>query len=99
MALEKNSKIYVAGHRGLVGSAIYANLQKRGFHNLIGRTHGELDLMDAVAVKRFFDEERPDAVVLAAAHVSRSVFLSLAVGTPLLSLPATAALLDSEHKS
>ena len=69
MALDKNSKIYVAGHRGLVGSAIYANLQKRGFHNLIGRTHGELDLMDAVAVKRFFDEERPDAVVLAAAHV------------------------------
>ena len=67
--LEKTAKIYVAGHRGLVGSAIWDNLQKRGYTNLVGRTHQELDLLDGVAVKRFFDEEQPDAVVLAAAHV------------------------------
>ena len=63
------TKIYVAGHRGLVGSAIWANLQKRGFTNLVGRSHSELDLTDGVAVRRFFDEQRPDAVILAAAHV------------------------------
>ena len=67
--LSKESKIYVAGHRGLVGSAIWNNLQQRGYTNLVGRTHKELDLTDQVAVKRFFDEERPDAVVLAAAFV------------------------------
>ena len=67
--LSKDSKIYVAGHRGLVGSAIWNNLQQRGYTNLVGRTHGELDLMDGTAVRKFFDEERPDAVVLAAAHV------------------------------
>ena len=67
--LEKTSKIYVAGHRGLVGSAIWNNLQQRGYTNLVGRTHKELDLTDQLAVRRFFDEERPDAVVLAAAFV------------------------------
>lgn len=67
--MNKDSKIYVAGHKGLVGSAIWNNLQKRGYSNLVGRTHKELDLLDGVAVKDFFDEERPDAVVLAAAHV------------------------------
>lgn len=67
--LDKNSKIYVAGHRGLVGSAIWNNLLSRGYVNLVGRTHKELDLLDAVAVKRFFDEEQPNAVILAAAHV------------------------------
>lgn len=67
--MEKNAKIYVAGHRGLVGSAIWRNLQAKGYANLVGRTHAELDLMDAAAVKRFFDEERPEYVVLAAAHV------------------------------
>ena len=67
--LDKNSKIYVAGHRGLVGSAIWKNLEARGFTNLVGRTHKELDLLDGAAVKRFFDKEQPDAVVLAAAHV------------------------------
>lgn len=66
--LETNSKIFIAGHRGLVGSAIWNNLQQREY-NLIGRTHKELDLMDGVAVKKFFDEEKPEAVVLAAAHV------------------------------
>lgn len=67
--LDKNSKIYVAGHRGLVGSAIWRNLQQRGYTNLVGRTHSQLDLLDGVAVREFFDAERPDAVVLAAAHV------------------------------
>ena len=69
MTLDKNSKIFVAGHHGLVGSAIWNNLKGRGYTNLVGRTHKELDLMDPMAVKRFFDEEQPDAVVLAAAHV------------------------------
>ena len=67
--LSKDSKIYVAGHRGLVGSAIWNNLKQRGYDKLIGRTHAELDLTDQLAVRRFFDEERPDAVVLAAAFV------------------------------
>ena len=67
--LDKNSKIYVAGHNGLVGSAIWNNLLQRGYTNLVGRSHKELDLTDQVAVKKFFDEERPDAVVLAAAFV------------------------------
>ena len=69
MTLDKNAKIYVAGHRGLVGSAIWNNLLKRGYTNLVGRTHKELDLLDPVAVRQFFDQEQPEAVVLAAAHV------------------------------
>jgi len=69
MALDKNSKIYVAGHNGLVGSAIWNNLLQRGYTNLVGRSHKELDLTDQYAVKKFFDEEQPDAVVLAAAFV------------------------------
>ena len=67
--LKKDTKIYVAGHRGLVGSAIWNNLLQRGYTNLVGRSHQELDLTDQLAVRRFFDEERPDAVVLAAAFV------------------------------
>ena len=67
--MDKNSKIYVAGHRGLVGSAIWKNLESKGYTNLVGRTHKELDLLDGAAVKRFFDEEQPEYVVLAAAHV------------------------------
>lgn len=67
--LNKTDKIYVAGHRGLVGSAIWNNLKARGYDNLVGRTHRELDLTDQYAVEKFFDEERPDAVVLAAAFV------------------------------
>ena len=64
-----DTKIYVAGHHGLVGSAIWSNLKSRGYTNLVGRSHKELDLLDGAAVKQFFDEEQPDAVVLAAAHV------------------------------
>ena len=67
--LDKNAKIYVAGHHGLVGYAIWANLKARGYNNLIGRSHRELDLTNEVAVKEFFDKEQPDAVVLAAAFV------------------------------
>ena len=67
--LEKSAKIYVAGHHGLVGSAIWNNLRERGYTNLVGRSHKELDLLDGAAVKAFFDKEQPDAVVLAAAHV------------------------------
>ena len=67
--LEKSAKIYVAGHHGLVGSAIWNNLRERGYTNLVGRIHKELDLLDGAAVKAFFDKEQPDAVVLAAAHV------------------------------
>ena len=67
--MNKDSKIYVAGHHGLVGSAIWNNLLQRGYKNLVGRSHKELDLTDQMAVKKFFDEERPDAVVLAAAFV------------------------------
>jgi len=67
--MEKTSKIYIAGHNGLVGSAIWNNLKARGYHNLVGRSHKELDLTDQVAVRQFFDEERPEAVVLTAAFV------------------------------
>lgn len=67
--LDKDSKIYIAGHHGLVGSAIWDNLKQRGYHRLLGRTHSELDLTNQQAVNHFFAQERPDAVVLAAAFV------------------------------
>ena len=67
--MNKDSKIYVAGHRGLVGSAIVRELNKKGYSNIIGKTHKELDLMDAVAVENFFKEEKPEYVFLAAAKV------------------------------
>ena len=67
--ISKTDKIYIAGHHGLVGSAIWNNLKQRGYYNLIGQTHEELDLTDQNAVKKLFDKEQPDAVVLAAAFV------------------------------
>lgn len=67
--MDKSAKIYVAGHHGLVGSAIWKNLKSKGYTNLVGRTHKELDLLDGKAVKEFFDQEKPEYVVLAAAHV------------------------------
>ena len=67
--MEKSSKIYVAGHRGLVGSAIVRNLENKGYTNIIGRTHSELDLTDGRAVDAFFELERPEYVFLAAAKV------------------------------
>lgn len=63
------NSLFIAGHRGLVGSAILRELQRRGFHNLITRTHSELDLTQPDAVRRFFAEARPEVVVLAAARV------------------------------
>ena len=69
MTLTPESKIYIAGHRGLVGSAIWNNLLQRGYTNLVGRTHSELDLTNQQDVDDFFCNERPDAVVLAAAFV------------------------------
>ena len=67
--MNKNSKIYVAGHKGLVGSAIIKNLQSKGYTNLITRTHKELDLIDQKAVVEFFENEKPEYVILAAAKV------------------------------
>ena len=69
IGMEKSAKIYVAGHHGLVGSAIWNNLKQKGYTNLVGRSHKELDLLDGAAVKQFFDEEQPEYVILAAAHV------------------------------
>ena len=67
--MEINSRIYVAGHRGLVGSAIIRALKQKGFENLITRTHSELELMDSAAVRKFFEETKPEYVFLAAAKV------------------------------
>lgn len=67
--MKKNSKIYIAGHRGLVGSAILKNLQQKGYSNFVLRTHNELDLCNQKAVLGFFEEEKPEYVFLAAAKV------------------------------
>lgn len=67
--MDKNARIYVAGHRGLVGSAIVRNLEGKGYTNILKRTHAELDLTDAAAVDAFFAEHRPEYVFLAAAKV------------------------------
>ena len=67
--MELNSKIYIAGHRGLVGSAIWKNLSEKGYTNIIGKTSKELDLLDPIATAQFFEEEKPDYVFLAAAYV------------------------------
>lgn len=67
--MEKNTKIYIAGHRGLAGSAIVRELQRQGYRNLVLRTHAELDLEDAAATRAFFEQEKPELVFLAAAKV------------------------------
>ncbi len=67
--MQKNAKIYVAGHRGLVGSAVVRKLQAQGYKNVLTRTRQELDLTDNHSVQRFFKQERPDYVILAAARV------------------------------
>ena len=69
MSNDLNQKIYVAGHRGMVGSAIVRNLQAKGYTNIVTRTHAELDLTNQAAVQAFFKEEKPDQVYLAAAKV------------------------------
>ena len=67
--MEKNAKIYVAGHRGMVGSAIVRELERQGYANIITRTHSELDLCRQKPVEAFFEEEKPEYVFLAAAKV------------------------------
>ncbi len=67
--MEKNAKIYVAGHRGMVGSAIKRKLEKEGYQNIVFRTSKELNLEDQLAVRSFFDQEKPDYVFMAAARV------------------------------
>lgn len=67
--MKKDSKIYVAGHRGMVGSAIVRELERQGYHNIVTRTHAELDLTDQRAVNEFFETEKPEYVFLAAAKV------------------------------
>jgi GDP-L-fucose synthase len=67
--MEKAVRIFVAGHRGMVGSAVVRRLQRAGFENILTRTRQELDLMDRAAVRGFFESERPDYVVDAAARV------------------------------
>ncbi len=67
--MNKDSKIYIAGHRGLVGSAIVNNLKAKGYTNVMGKTHSELDLLDQQAVAEFFEKEKPEYVFLAAAKV------------------------------
>ncbi len=69
MDISRDARFYVAGHRGLVGSAIWRELQPRGFTRLIGRTHAELDLLDTVAVRKFYAQEKPEYVLYAAAKV------------------------------
>lgn len=67
--MDKNAKIYVAGHKGLVGSAIWGNLSSKGYKNLVGKSRSELDLLDGAAARSFFDAEKPEYVILAAARV------------------------------
>ena len=67
--MKKDAKIYIAGHKGLVGSAIWKNFQNKGYTNLIGKSLEELDLMNQQAVADFFEQEKPEYVVLAAAKV------------------------------
>jgi GDP-L-fucose synthase len=69
MAMTRDSRVYVAGHRGLVGSAVWRELLRQGFVQLIGKTHAELDLLEASKVDQFYDRERPDYVFVAAAKV------------------------------
>src|SRR5688572_3951996 len=67
--MDRSSRIYVAGHRGLVGSAIWRELQQRGFEQLIGRSRAELDLLDTNAVQKFYAQDEPEYVFIAAARV------------------------------
>ena len=67
--MEKDAKIYVAGHRGMVGSAVVRELERQGYHNIITRTHKELDLCRQNEVEEFFEQEKPEYVFLAAAKV------------------------------
>ena len=74
--MKQDSKIYVAGHRGMVGSAIVRELARQGYSNIITRTHKELDLCRQAEVERFFEEEKPEYVFLALCSVSFKLLLS-----------------------
>lgn len=76
MKIAKDARIYVAGHRGLAGSAIWRELERQGFTHLIGRAHAELDLMDTAAVTSFYEQEKPEYVFIAAARVGGIKFNS-----------------------
>ena len=84
--MEKNAKIYVAGHRGMVGSAIVRELKRQGYENIITRTHKELDLCRQEDVEKFFAEEKPEYVFLAAAKVGGIVANQEALAVCLLDL-------------
>ncbi len=71
--MKESSKIYIAGHKGFAGSAIWENLHSRGYTNLVGRSHSELDLMERHSVKYFFDKEKPEYVIMAAAFTGKTV--------------------------
>jgi len=75
--LKISDKIYIAGHRGMVGSALVRNLRSKKITNLVTRTSAELDLRDQVAVNEFFKEEKPDYVFLAAARVGGTTYIFL----------------------
>ena len=77
--MDKDSKIYVAGHRGMVGSAIVRELKRQGYNNIITRTHAELDLVSQQAVNEFFEKEKPEYVFLAAAKVGGIIANSTAL--------------------
>ena len=77
--MNKNSKIYVAGHRGLVGSAIVKNLISKGYTNIITRTHSELDLTNQKAVEEFFTHEKPEYVILASLCTSSKIIKTLSL--------------------
>ena len=75
MSLDKNAKIYIAGHHGLVGSAIWNNLEKRGYNNLVDLIHKDIDLTDQYAVEKFFDEEKSDTMNLSVNMNRFNIFL------------------------
>jgi GDP-L-fucose synthase len=97
--MEQTAKIYIAGHTGLVGSAIMRQLRKDGYENIITRTHAELDLTDAMAVKTFFEKEKPDYVFCAAAKVgglqANNTYMA---DFTMVNLKITINLIDSAYK-
>lgn len=98
--MEKNAKIYIAGHRGMVGSAIHRKLTSEGFTNFVVRTSSELDLRDQTAVRDFFEQERPDYVFLAAAKVGGIMANNIYRAEFLLeNLQIQNNVIDSAHRS
>ena len=100
--MEKNAKIYVAGHRGMVGSAIVRELERQGYTNIVTRTHKELDLIRQADVEAFFAAEKPEYVFLAAAKVggivaNQSALADFMYDNMILEMNVTLALVGSEH--